>query len=279
MDFKEFIWDLFPTFYHEHDTYKTPEGKGITQRFIKCFGIELDEEVVKFLDEEHEDYFLNNIEALKTKSNLLPAIKAHLGNPPSIFSGADYNKMLQYIVPIYKIKGTELSYTLFINLIGFNLSLIEHEPEDGVEPYLYDVQPIYLYDQGDIYDVYDDLGIWCSEYSLLLTSAENTVTEEAMDRLRDIIGFLEPINARLRDILFSLPSQEDTLSLCFPQSLRIKLITEYLYDQQILLAYDQNFIYDSDDVMQQTIINLDCSGSSTEEGIGFWDIGGENIVQ
>lgn len=286
MDFKKFIWDLFPLYFYKYDTYKDHEGKGVLQRYVKTFGAEIDEEVITYLDESHENYYLNNIEALKIKEKLIPIIQYLLGSPPSILEGEDYRKILQYIVPIYTIKGTRLSYKLFINLLGFEVEIIEHEPgefvgEIGEQLLTYDFDPELFYDEGNLYDSNigetETLCVYCSDYTLLLKSLGPSLTEEVIDKIKEIIVFIEPINAVLREILLAIDKFEDTLEICFKQDVRIKVLIIPNYDLGLL--YDETLLYDSDTEMSQTIISIDCEGNPQGEGIGYWDIEGTNVIE
>lgn len=288
MSIKKFLWDLFPLFYQEYDTYKDQESKGVLQRFVENFGIEVDDEVLKYLDENQDEYFLKNIQALESDNKFLPILKDILGNPPGILEGEEHRKMLQYIVPIYKIKGTHLSYKLFLNLLGFDVEIIEHDPLDSIseitdEIITYDFDTPIDYDKGFLYDSFlgeSEIGCpYCSDYSLLLGSTQVALTQDVMDKIKQIIVFIEPINAVLREILFGIDPYSDTLALCFKQDVRISVVDLPLYDLDTPLLYDETLLYDSDNEMSQIIVSLDCEGGPQEEGIGYWSIEGTQIIE
>ena len=49
MSISNFLWELFPGFYKEFDTYKDQQGKGLLERYINAIGTEVDQEVLKYL--------------------------------------------------------------------------------------------------------------------------------------------------------------------------------------------------------------------------------------
>lgn len=286
MGLKEFIWDLFPHFYYQYDTYKDQEGKGLLQRYIEEMGTTLDEEVMIYLKENSNKYYLNNIQPLEVEDNLVDTLARVLGNPPTLFDGDEYRKLLQYISSIYKIKGSKLSYTLFLNLLGFEVDIVEYDPDDTQDIQMnfgfYD-EVDFLYDDNGEYDVvaadFYNTCITCSEYTLLLSQiGDIPLTDEIISKISDIIYLVEPINAKLRNIILSIPDFTDSVKYCIKQDIIIQTLREFQYDQLDLL-YDDNDTYDNDSVDNITPIYLDCDGSQLLQGIGYWDIGGSNVVQ
>jgi hypothetical protein len=288
MKIRDFLWDLFPYFYYKYDTYKNSTGEGLLHRYIKSLGEEIDEEVMGFLNENSNKYFLNNIEALKVDDNLIEYLSSVLGNPPSIFDNIEYRKLLQYIVPIYKIKGSLLSYKLFLNLLGFGVKIIEYEPSKRTEDIsstenLYDMSNIY--DDYIIYDTFlSDSGnelncLSCSDYILILNQiGPHQLTDVLISRIKQVIHLIEPINARLKHIILALPDFVDEGRLCIKQDILIKKIKSFKYDQEARL-YDNNLNYDESELESMIIFNRDCNGTSQLQGIGYWDINGNNIIQ
>lgn len=284
MNIKDFLWDLFPYFYYKYDTYKDVDGKGLLQRLVETLGTGVDEEVMVYLDENSNKYYLNNLDASKVDIKLIDHLSETLGTPPSIFDDSEYRKLLQYIVPIYKIKGTLLSYKLFLNLLGFDVQLVEHAPEEttltSTIPSIYDIGTIYddilLYDT-DLTEL--SLGCkYCSEYSLVLTQiGPNQLTLELIEKIKQVLFLIEPINAILRHITLALPDFSEEGLLCFKQDILFKTMTILRYDQ-VGNLYDETLLYDENVLEQINTMYLDCDGSILLEGIGYWDLEGENII-
>lgn len=284
MSIRDFLWDLFPGFYKEFDTYKDSEGKGLLERYIKAIGTEVDEGVLNYLEEESDDYFLNNIEALKVREDLIVHLADVLGNPPGVFYNEDYRKLLQYIVPIYKIKGTLLAYTLFLNLFGYNVEIIEFDPnenETGLDiPNSYDDG---LFKDDEV--LYDSLMSenadacrWCSDYSLIITAiAGGGVSMDIINRIYKVVYFIEPINARLQAVVLDVPDFEENFKLCIKQDIMVKLLTSHIYDSGY--EYDMSYVYDDDAIESTKVFAFGCEGIESPEGIGYWAIEDDNIVQ
>ncbi len=229
MDFKNYTWDLFPAFYKQFDSYKDQDGEGFLERFVKIFGEEVDEEVMKHLDEESDDYYHKNLDPQFTNADkLLHVIAELLGAPPNLLSDVEYRLLLKYIVKIYKFKGTFEAYKMFFNLWGFDVELDEKDPDQIVFTNLYD-SGLY-YDDLNRYD--EDKPTcntsYCSEYILTITPRDPnfTLTPELEYKLLEVAQFIEPINA---SVLVELPdievSDTDIGTYCIQEHLSIVVTT------------------------------------------------------
>lgn len=278
MTIKEFIWDLFPHFYKEFDTYKDGEGKGLLERFIKIFGEEVDDEVLNILDEDSDDYYQKNLIPLQADEKFINILAIFLGNPPSILETLEYSKLLQYIVYIYKLKGTKLAYHLFLNLLGFTVVIEEFDPEETTYENIYDNS--LLYDELNYYD--DESSTcataYCSDYKLTLTPInEGTVlTEELENQIKTIVRFIEPINARLQPLEMELIEHggNDTGTYCILQHLSMHLALDHGNDQIPEGSYDEYYLssYDCDgtQVAHQGLLTFDNDEVTFDEGVIDW---------
>jgi hypothetical protein len=230
--FRDWIFNRFPYFYKAEDTYKDGAGEGLWERYCRNYGLELDEEIVP----ELEDY-LDILEPLTTDSKFLNHIAYRLGNPPDIFNDESiYRRLLTIVFSIYKIRGTSRSYELLFALLGFSVTPIANFPED------------LLYDDGHEYDEpdtfgeilqYDQVCDNCVEYSLLISAIEGCYNPESeidfasifanMVLFQKLACFIEPINAKLIDIIPSIPFCENNIpSVC--EEITIEVRQLLLYD-------------------------------------------------
>lgn len=149
------FWDKLPSYFHEEDTYKDGSNKGLLQRYLRIFGLELDESIVPYINN-----YLDQVDPKTASNNFLTHIAYALGNPLDIFSDASkFSLLLQYIMSIYKIKGTIKSYEVYFKLLGLTAYIVEHF--DNINTY---------YDSGILYDtdliLYDSYCDSCSDYSI-----------------------------------------------------------------------------------------------------------------
>jgi len=225
MDFKKYIWDLFPYFYKEHDTYKDGDGQGVLERFIKLCGEELNEYINPYLDETSEHYYMKNLDPMEAEQKFLKIISEFLGNPPNPLGTSEFRILLNFILQLYQIKGTIKGYELFFSLLGFDTTITELTPSDQSATNLYDTE--ILHDKQYIYD--EDSPTCktshCSYYTLDLTpiDPEFTLTTELDTKLKQIVKFIEPINARLQVAVMAPLTNTQTRSFCIQQHLSLKL--------------------------------------------------------
>ena len=267
MIFKDFIFSLFPSYYKEKDTYQDSAGEGLFERYTRCFGEEIDREILPPLEN-----YLGELDPRTASSAILQHLSDCLGNPPDIFlNEGQYRNMLRYAVDVYKIKGTEASYQLLFSLLGFNTTLIQYPAIT------------YLYDDGWFYDdaepYYDSVCPLCSEYSILFSNTLdplNPISLLTLSLLESIIYWVEPINARLRSLINNIQTI-DQAYLCIKENINIKKLYYKIYDE--LVFFDDGNSYDelaSVTVMQT--INFNCNQLPDIIGIGFDTIGFDLIV-
>lgn len=204
MEIKKFIWDLLPYFYDKHDLNPDMDGKGVLRRLMELLGEEWDDNVLNYLNEDSDDYFLKNLNPLLADQRFINIIADILGNPPIILDDLEYAKLLKYIIAIYKVKGSKLAYQIFFRLLGFTIIINELEPDEDSYDNLYDIG--LLYDTNAQYDLDYFLGSnHCVEYELSLNPIDPgmELPADLEDKVARIISFIEPINAQLRPTIFS----------------------------------------------------------------------------
>ena len=174
----------------------------------------------------------------------------------------------RYVLNIYKIKGTEASYTLYFSMLGFNVTL-NQLPESEADRY--DDSTV-LYDEADTF--YDDGCKPCSEYEITFTSKDNPlapIQAGTLQKLRDIIYFVEPINAHLKGLNIGI-SPEDDVNFCIEQVIKMETLTFLRYDT-VNVNYDTIGIsYDSS--IASTLLNLplNCETLLPTDGISIWEL-------
>lgn len=191
--FRDWFFRQFPEQDQTNDSYKDANNEGVWQRYLRGYGMELDEEIVPFIDN-----FVNIIDAQIADAKFLPHIASTLGMPPSLGADPDlYRKVLAYALSIYKVKGTKKSFEIFFNLLGLGISIMEDIPQARIS---YDMDLI-IYDEDNVYDTECD---YCSGYRIGYYSIldgdqgipHTVVPQETLDKAAAVICFLQPINAK-----------------------------------------------------------------------------------
>lgn len=234
--FGENLFLNLPDYFHLEDNIKDSEGRGLLERIFQIIGDEIDQEITPEID-----CYLRIIDAQRCEDKFLIPLSDSLGNPPDIFGDDDmYRNLLSYICSVYKIKGTKKAYQLFFSLMGFNVDLIEIEPEGVTEEALYDNGGIY--DSDNLKAIYDQAFCkQCSEYDLILyQNTEETPiwNEKLYQRVLSAITFNEPINARLRNLIFAIPITDN---------ISTTTTDDYDYKTEVVTLYDSDVDYDNID--------------------------------
>jgi len=239
MTFRDWFFNKLPAYFKQEDSYKDANGEGLLERYLRIYGLEIDEEIIPQIEN-----YLDIIDPLICDEKFLNLIAYQLGNPPDFFGNTSlYRKFLSIIIQIYKIKGTRKSYIQLFALLGYTVDLIMFYPTDSV------------YDNEEIYDdeplvLYDDVCGTCVPYFILFypedTDCQNPqvyyipeVGPDIWQLFRRVACFLEPINAKLLGIIPTLP-------ICEKVSLSISEQVIITIEDQIY--YDDNNEYDEDPV-------------------------------
>lgn len=208
VDFSVWMFARLPAYFKNNDTYKDANGEGILERYLATLGYELDENIVSQIP-----CYLKIIDPTECQEIFLSHISDVLGNPPDIFNDITlYRKLLNYIVAVYKIKGTIAAYQLFFSLLGYNVTITEVEPINSESEY--DIEG--EYDTGLPESLYDNSRCNpCSTYHIRFYPKDinNLVlTPDLVERLKVGIEFNEPINAYLNTFTFAI-SLEDGIEV------------------------------------------------------------------
>lgn len=233
--FYQFFKEILPPYYRKNDTFIDAEGDGLLVRYLTIFGDEIDQNIIPQLE-----CYLNIIDAQLSGEEYLIHLSDVLGNPPDIFGNEEmYRNLLSYITSVYKIKGTKKAYELFFSLLGFSIDLIEIPPND--EQNIYDTEQ--QYDTGKFYDQYRCEP--CSYYDIIFYPYDEqlmSITPDIVNRLRDAIAFNEPINAKLRNLIFKA-NLSDSIGVTLGDNATEEIGIVNLYD--IGNSYDDNLPYDN----------------------------------
>lgn len=247
--FTDWLFQQLPEYFVVNDSYKNAQGKGLLERYLEAFAIELDDEIVKYI---HDFPDVTNIDLSDVK--FLPHFGYQLGSPPNItFNPTDYRKFIKHVVSIYKIKGTVCSYQLLFNLLGLNVSVVEHPDEKQT-----------IYDGGFNYDEDNLMDLSCSPchtYSLFYNSVDddctiptiNSVPQALLDKILDIICFLQPIDCKLIDLSHNIKLCEQYTPV-YANTVTIQKQISLNYDNSELL--DDSNDYDSFITTATTVYNF-----------------------
>ena len=243
MTFRDWFFNKLPAYFKTNDSYKDVNGEGLLERYLRIYGLEIDEEIIPKIEN-----YLDTIDPLICDEKFLNLIAYQLGNPPDFFGNTSlYRKFLSVIVEIYKIKGTRKSYLLLFALLGYNVDLIMFYPRD------------IIYDNGEIYDdeepiLYDDVCGTCVPYMILFYAADTNcqrpqdyyipeISPDIWQLFRRVACFLEPINAKLIGLVPALPLCEG-LSLSLSEEVTIEVQDQMLYDDGHEYDADPEEVYD-----------------------------------
>lgn len=165
----EFVFDkLFGYKFHQEDTYKDAEGKGILQRFLEVGSEYLDEHISPDIDN-----ILDILDIDKTPEKYIGILWEYFGYIPyayglltvgtpynksdlatwttSRYPVADYRNLLKYAISLYKIRCTEDFYTILGRFYNLSIRLTEDPTVVLEDPTKYDQSDI-LYNNTADYD-------------------------------------------------------------------------------------------------------------------------------
>lgn len=125
VNFKDWLFENYPGYFKENDTYKNSEGKGLLERFISELGRDFDTYIIPKVRD-----FLSIHDSLTTDDIYIAYLAWALGNPPDTFTHYpghedDYRQVLKYLVEINKVKGTKQGFDMLFSLLGVTVNLTE----------------------------------------------------------------------------------------------------------------------------------------------------------
>lgn len=187
-EFKNWFFKQFPDYHQAIDTLPNGNGEGLFQRYLKAYGLELDNGFMPFITD-----FVNLVDVQSTQDKFLVHLAYIMGSPPSPDGDPVlYRRILAYAMSIYKVKGSSTSYKLFLNLMGITVTnIIESVP---LKKITYDMDNI-IYDKPTIAEIYDSECDQCSSYQIEYSDPTNAITVDIKNKALKLISFIEPINA------------------------------------------------------------------------------------
>ena len=241
-----FLFNNLPIRYKIDDTYKDNNDRGLLERYLEIFGLEVDEEITPLIQN-----YINNVDPTLADEKFLNYLAYTLGNPPDMWNDpVKYAKLLRYIMSVYKVKGTILSYQLFFALLGFSVSVVEYPPIE------------YIMDEGHLMDedkIMDTHCPGCSDYDLIFSILVNpnsvfncsapsvTVLDQTtIDLINKVIKFIEPINAHLRDLITGALVCE-SVSFCYTDDVTLNLLSPSIMDNSLIM--DDSLLMDTDTII------------------------------
>lgn len=217
-------------------------GDGLLERFLRVHGVELDDEVIPYIDN-----YLDQVQPLIADEQFLEHIAYTLGMPPNFFGNAtQYRTLLWVIVSIYKIKGTEPALNALFALIGLQVQIVPIY----TDCLRYDTRPL-IYD--DPANLYDSCCKKCIRYRLewgQFQSCQNPVipvvigeslTPELQATIEALLCFLMPLHSNLEGLTEAFFVCDQT-NLKIGETIMVRMSEGTYYDTGEV--YDDAIIYD-----------------------------------
>lgn len=246
--FQYWFFNQLPSYFKIADSYKDINDRGLIERYLEIFGLELDQEYIPQIEN-----YVDIVDPLLADTKFLNHIAYTLGNPPDLFplNEAAYRRLLAIIISIYKVKGTQKSYEAMFALLGYLVHL-----------QMFFVSCTY-YDDGKVYDEdpnvehYDTCCEPCVSYNILISDQPDCIplssgasysfdaTAFTLNELVEkILCLIEPINAQLENYIPTVFACE-IFSSSIDEEVGALYMSPTLYDADEVLLYDDGNEYDS----------------------------------
>lgn len=224
---KDIIYDFFGVRAKRNDINKDVDGKGFQQRYNELLAGDFDDNELLLLNELIE----RTSDPRTVVVALLPYLECNWGNNLVIDQSTSVKrKVQQYISRYYEIKGTKQGYEILFRMMGFDTVVLDEIFIDfGFD------SPI-TFDDNE--RRFDGRCKPCTPYNITLTGSL-PVTQELITYVYNIIRFNEPINARVRDVLYNGSLLVQNLISVFIDSLG-DLNYNNDFDPQLTLVLDGN---------------------------------------
>jgi hypothetical protein len=216
---------LLPLYFKDNDTYKDNEDKGILERFLSIFGDYFKDDIQPDIDtmigiidiEDTDPKFINFIWELfgavpYAYGVMMSNAAWNTYNPrgPNDISSwkeitteqnprPDFRKLLKYIIPLYKVKGTLDFYPLLLSFFGYDCKVVDSTGDyDNPDPIIPSREYIPRYDTGvkydtDLtYDLAEESCLKCKDIELYITT-HHTITPEFKNLLTKLLNKYRPI--------------------------------------------------------------------------------------
>jgi hypothetical protein len=196
----KFFFNNLPQYFHNEDSYKDGEGKGLVQRYLEV--------VQEEAETLHQS--ISNIpqamQASEVPDSHLYLLGSIFGNPPTLFYNKDnYRKLLSNLPYLLKRKGTLSALELLFSIIDLEIVIEDVTPAP------------WYYDEGREYDTggkHDGHCLNCFYFVAHITDSNGVLPLEdsesgsgfgldILKELGEIIYYFTPINGWLSDIIIN----------------------------------------------------------------------------
>lgn len=188
------IFAYFGIYAKRADTNKDGDDKGTLERFNELMGKDIDDNLMPLL----VNLTKNLYEPKHMIEGYIPFLESMLGFElgKTLYMGTSADirrKILPHITKYYNLKGTKRGYELLLGMLGLTITLTE-------------VFGVFGFDSeigfDDTFRRFDSACPACSDYTLEL-EGEPAMTSSLIAAIKSVITFLEPINARLREVTYN----------------------------------------------------------------------------
>ncbi len=195
---KNIVFGLFSRMDGLTDTNKRlipteTEPKGQLQRFNENLAAEWDSELMPAIHNLLDNTFI----PATAYDRFIPYLEDLFGIPTLSQDLNIRRRILKNVLPMYKVKGTLRSYKILFRLLGFDdVEVIPIEMKDGLDSsfFLFDSEARTFDSRAECYP--------CTYYRLILTGTR-PLTKEMYDFIKEVVGIVEPINAKLWEIYYN----------------------------------------------------------------------------
>lgn len=171
----ERIAEILPEYIYQEDSYKDAQGRGFIYRFLEALGIELDQELMPFIDD-----FVNKVVDIdQGDSNFITYWEDYQGDIENYtLTESSRRNVIKTINSIYGIRGTFESVRAVLLLRGLEILGISNITQNK-----------YRYDSGTRYDEDSRYDTGCTQCStvILKTFQEVDTTDKIIPRLLELV--------------------------------------------------------------------------------------------
>lgn len=174
------------------DPNKDVQGKGTLQRYIETLAEDWDNTVVGVIEK-----FIDNMYVPATvKNKFIPYLEKQMGIDEPIHPSLEIRRrVLSRITEINKRKGTESSYKLIFNALGFaDAEVLDANVDYGFDSTVTLNNEVRTFDLGRCHK--------CQYYVLNLTGSLN-IDSTMMEAINNAIDYVEPIYAKRLRLVYN----------------------------------------------------------------------------
>jgi hypothetical protein len=233
------LWQYFPYFVRKNDSYKDTDGKGLFQRYNEIIEEDINVNIYPIMSSIIDNLLIASTMLDRFVADLESTVGVHLRFSDLI---SLRKNILKYIFYFYKIKGTKRGYEVLLRWLGFDtVEITEFYETGGLDsPNDFD-DSIRRFDSGGKCN-------GCSEYQITLTGSL-PITADLIRFVTNIVKFNEPINARLRKIIYN-GREMDNLFYFTLQNGNLLFFDDSNYDFELSVDANGNLIVTGIDSLQ-----------------------------